>query len=371
MRLSILLPTHNRADVLPFAIESVLAQSFTDYELLVVGDGCTDGTADIVTRYMAQDARVRWFDLPKGPGFGYDNRNVALREARGELIGFMAHDDVIAPEHYRLLVSLMEDPGVHLGHTSAVWVGSSGEIVPTVFHLEDSEMREGFLDKVWNRLPATCFIHRREAFASVGMWDGALPKGADMDLWGRILRFYGPKSLRCLADLTTFHFRAIWRTQEFINPDNEPPWIRLHAEPGRLSPWLKLRVEAGQTEQEALTLWLREHPEAITEISKACVHALMTHAWDMEKSALGNGAYIQQLQQTISELSKAGDLLAQTQLKRDSLLAERDGLKQRCDSLRQQRDALKLERNNLKRQVREHKAETDARKKQRWWKRLF
>lgn len=282
MKLSILLPTHNRADVLPFAIESVLAQDFTDFELLVCGDGCTDATAELVQRYATKDARVRWFDFPKSPGFGYANRNRALKEARGALIGFMAHDDLITADHFALLVQSMEDPAAQLAYTAAVWAGREGAMVPAVFHLEDKVMREEFLARRWNRLPATCFMHRRAALDKAGWWNETLPRGADLDLWGRIVRAYGEQSIRCVPVITCFHFRAHWRLED-IAPDTEPVWMQLHQEAGRLSEVMRWPVAPGGVEQEVFWSRLQSEPGIVPALREACHQAVATFAWHLER----------------------------------------------------------------------------------------
>src|SRR5262245_31398241 len=117
-RFSILMPTHSRVDVIGHAIQSVLDQSEQDFELLVVGDGCVAGTGDVVSGF--RDRRIRFFDLPKAPYFGYANRNAALREARGAMIAFASDDDLLFPDHLERLGQLL-DRGSKFAYSQALW----------------------------------------------------------------------------------------------------------------------------------------------------------------------------------------------------------------------------------------------------------
>ena len=270
---SILLPTHNRADVLPFAVRSVLAQTCGDFELLVVGDGCTDGTADAVAAF--RDARLRWFDLPKAPGFGYANRNVVLREARGELVTFMAHDDLWLPDHLELLARCMEQSGAEIAYSRPLWVIPTGLLAPLVFNLHHTETLERFVGRTFNSIPAACVVHRRECFERYGYWNAELPAAADLDMWARIVEGGGRQNFAYLPEPTCLHFRANWRTEADVSQPGLHVWKALHAVEGFMPAALKLEVPAGMTEQEACWLAMRDDPRRWTAELRAAVWSVI------------------------------------------------------------------------------------------------
>lgn len=240
---SILLPTHNRSDVLPYAIRSVQAQSRSDFELLVVGDGCTDDTAEVVASF--DDRRIRWFDLPKAPNFGYANRNIALREARGELIAFAAHDDLLFPDHLERLAPYFDDPRIDLAYSRPLWGTPDGTLVPSAFNLHIHDVMGEFVSMMRNEIPASCVVHRRSCFDRVGYWDADLAKGGDWDMWVRILNIGNRDNFAFHPQPTTIHFRANWRTAGpgFVKQGQE----RIRSAPDGLS----IDV-AGVTEQSAI-----------------------------------------------------------------------------------------------------------------------
>jgi glycosyltransferase involved in cell wall biosynthesis len=191
------LPTHNRADVLGFAIASVLDQSEADFEFLIVADGCTDRTRDVVA--SIGDPRIRLFDLPKAPFFVYANRNIALKEAKGRLVAYVGHDDLLLRDHLALMGELLDRKGLAWGYSRPLWVSTDGIIVPFGTNLTLADELRDFLEHR-NTIPCSCVVHSRAVLEQTGYWPEDVPSAADWVLWRahdhrhRRLRRLSPKA---------------------------------------------------------------------------------------------------------------------------------------------------------------------------------
>jgi glycosyltransferase involved in cell wall biosynthesis len=253
---TVLIPTHNRADVLPFAIHSVLAQTLPDFELLVAGDGCTDATAEVVAGF--DDPRIRWFDFPKAPHFGYANRNRALREARGEVIAYLGHDDLWFPDHLELLTGLLREHDVDFAVTRLLLAFPDGTIRQALMSLEDPVIVERLMRGRESFGPG-CVVHSRACLEEYGYWREDIPRAGDWELWTRILRGNGRRL--AYSDVPTcLHFVANWRPQTRRGKVID----RLRRWDGASPPELSVPVPAGMSEQEAFWRAISSDPEGFT-----------------------------------------------------------------------------------------------------------
>ena len=142
---SILMPTHDGLDTIFHAIQSVLDQTIGDFELFIdVGDGCATGTEGAVADF--NDPRIKYFDFPKAPYFGYANRNAALRHSSGKFIAFAADDDLLLTDHLRLLHEALEG-GATLAYTQALWVSTDGIAAPFLTNLATSDDLDFFYEQ--------------------------------------------------------------------------------------------------------------------------------------------------------------------------------------------------------------------------------
>lgn len=102
---SIITPSYNAERLIGRTLQSVLDQSWQDWELLVIDDCSKDDTRDVVARYASMDSRIRLIALDKNNGAPAAPRNIGVREARGQWIAFLDADDIWHPEKLALQMS--------------------------------------------------------------------------------------------------------------------------------------------------------------------------------------------------------------------------------------------------------------------------
>jgi glycosyltransferase involved in cell wall biosynthesis len=131
-KVSIGLPVYNGDEFLAKAIESILAQSFTDFELIISDNASTDKTATICQAFAERDARIRYYRNPTNIG-GANNGNRTVQLAQGEYFRWAAHDDLCAPQLIEKCVAVLErDPTVVLCYTQTVNIDQAGQSLGTV-----------------------------------------------------------------------------------------------------------------------------------------------------------------------------------------------------------------------------------------------
>ncbi|MGF6159305.1 hypothetical protein M2267_004577 [Ensifer sp. KUDG1] len=275
--ISILMPTHTRVDVIGIAIESVLKQTVGDFELLVVGDGCAPGTADVVHGF--KDDRIRFFDLPKAPHFGYANRNIALREARGRFIGFAADDDIVLRDHFELLIKALGH-GAAIAHSQAFWVSTDGIAAPFLTNLEMPDELSHFMERK-NTIPASCFLYRADCLPSLDSWPEDLPAAADWRLWQRIVRENPEPAVAHCRQPTVLHFSAKWKRSRETGMRQLASMLSI----ADVADWwpaaLRVPIPSGQPEQQAYADLLNADPEEWTAAIRQAGRDLTARlAWD-------------------------------------------------------------------------------------------
>ena len=175
--ISIVMPTYNVEPYLPAAIESVIAQTLGDWELLVVDDGSTDASNAVAQRYAANDHRIKV--LKKENGGLSDARNYGLERAQGQFVHFFDSDDSIEHDFYETLVAAIEQKnddfvicGFYKDHEQ-----NEGEIWSEAFHCDEIRTplpknlsyNKNIYYYAWNKLYRTEFLKKNQLFFEKGL----------------------------------------------------------------------------------------------------------------------------------------------------------------------------------------------------------
>ncbi|MBZ5632463.1 MAG: glycosyltransferase [Acidobacteriia bacterium] len=160
---SVIIATYNWSSVLRLAIHSVLWQTEQDFEILVVGDGCTDDSEAVAQSFG--DARVRWHNLPRNYGHQTAPNNAGLRLARGRYIAYLGHDDIWHPEHLRTLVVAIDRSKADFASSLVEMIGPPGSNYRDVAGIHPKDGYDGR-----QALPVSGLVHRREVVSRIGEW---------------------------------------------------------------------------------------------------------------------------------------------------------------------------------------------------------
>jgi glycosyltransferase involved in cell wall biosynthesis len=180
-----------------------------DFEILVVGDGCTDDSEDVVA--AIGDPRIRWINLPANTRHQSAPNNEGLRQARGEFVAYLGHDDLWLPHHLELHVAALD---------SSAAITYSLLIVVNPGASEPRPVRPRPDHGGWS--PPSCTVHRRSIIDAIGGWRDyrELRVSPETDLWRRA-RAAGFE-LRLVPRLTAIKFPASARHGVYLTrPSNE------------------------------------------------------------------------------------------------------------------------------------------------------
>jgi glycosyltransferase involved in cell wall biosynthesis len=193
-KVSVIIPTYNRGKFIGAAVQSVLDQTFQDFEVIVVDDGSTDQTADIVQAFFSEKVQYVY-----QPNCGRSNaRNHAIEMAKGRYITFLDSDDLYLPNKLALQIDYMDaHPEIGMVYTSAHCIDENGVRTKDEYKATISGWiykHIAFFVPVTITLPTV--MVRKEVFDKVGGFDESMARFEDTDMWRRISKYYQINALQ-------------------------------------------------------------------------------------------------------------------------------------------------------------------------------
>lgn len=209
---SVVIATYNWSTALRIALESVRDQTVGDFEVLVVGDCCTDDSEAVVRSFG--DDRLHWHNLAQNCGSQWGPNNFGLDLARGKYVAYLGHDDVWAPNHLAAALATFERTGAGVVAAATLLYGPPGSGMRAVTGF----LPNGVFSPV-TFFPPSSMLHTPAVAASIGGWNGPdRAKGAvDYDF---LLRCHeSGASIAMTGEFTVFKFNAAWRRDAYRRRD--------------------------------------------------------------------------------------------------------------------------------------------------------
>jgi glycosyltransferase involved in cell wall biosynthesis len=185
---AVIIPTYNRAALIERAVRSVLGQTFRDFELVVVDDGSTDGTAELPV-FKNGDPRLRYVGVSQNKGVSAA-RNAGVKATTAPWLAFLDSDDEWLPEKLEKQVRwTLSRPDMHIVQTRELWIRRGTRVNPPKTHEKsEGDLFAASLERCM--ITPSSVMLRRTLFEKMGGFNESLPACEDYDLWLRVTSKY-------------------------------------------------------------------------------------------------------------------------------------------------------------------------------------
>lgn len=190
--ISVVIPLYNKAQSIRKTLDSVLAQTYKDFEIVVVDDGSTDESADVAEAFLqASRHSPLAFRLIRKPNGGVSSaRNAGILAAKGEYVAFLDGDDLWGPEYLSISAKLIADYP-----NAGIYGTASGLVINDVLKGETTLYvgHRGWIENPWIVGPpfsTSATIVDKKVFDVIGLFDERMTHGEDLDMWWRIVLKY-------------------------------------------------------------------------------------------------------------------------------------------------------------------------------------
>lgn len=179
---SIVIPTHNRSDMLQRALSSVFNQTYQNIEVIVVDDGSQDDTQEVLKNYIDSRLKVLKNEVPKG---ACNARNKGIQEASGEFVTFLDDDDEYLPQRIEKLMAVWDDKWAYIT-TGMFFIKNSGKTLQFI-----PEKIINLSELLHKNSVGNSVLTKKERLSFLGGFDETLKSSQDYDMWVRLSIKYG------------------------------------------------------------------------------------------------------------------------------------------------------------------------------------
>lgn len=298
--ITVAMPAYNAAAYLREAMDSILAQTFEDIELLVVDDGSTDVTLAIANEAAKSDSRVRIERLPDNRGRA-TARNMALGRARGRYLAWMDADDIALPRRLELQHACLEaQPDMHICGAGVEYFGYSQAV--ELFPQQPEAVRAAALFGA--PVPNGCALLRLDAVRKFGLrYDAALVRAEDMAFWADALLGAGLRATNLQIPLLRYRYTPAPQARQW----------HVRALLGHVFPALGLRASGAQALLHANLVYGACAGQAETSGADALVW--LDRLWQVWTARYGHDAHMQRhIVVFAGRILRGADTPAQAQL---------------------------------------------------------